>query len=613
MIHGFLPILEISLLLWAVLPAASQTLPTPQIPARFFGVSGVNATFDYVVVGGGTAGLTIAERLAETANVSVAIIEAGGFYQVDAGNLTEIPAYDFLGVSGVSNKTKVDWGFVTQPQEGLGGREISYTQGKTLGGTSARNLLKYTRGPKSAYQKWADQVGDQSFTFDNLLPYFEKSATFTPPNYSKINLLPGDNITYDPSVFSSNGGPLQLSYSNYRQQISRGINSGMETLGLESVDGFCSGELLGFSTLLLTVDPADEIRSSSETSFLQSAVTNGADMKIYNNTLAKRIVFDSGKVAKGVIVNSLGGDYLLSATKEVIVSAGAFKSPQLLMISGIGPAATLEANGIPVISELSGVGQNLWDHVAIAPFVIYEANVTTTSALNDPRVAAQAYAEFRNNQSGLLTDDGIVVVGFQRIPEKYRSELSASAVADLAQFPADWPELYNFPSAYALLHTNDTRNLVEFNSGSMTPLSRGNVTINSTNADDFPLINPNWLSSTTDQEVAVIAIKVQRELAAASGVTVGPEISPGPSVQTDAEILDFVIKTSVTMSHPACTCAMGPASDPMAVVSTAGKVYGVQSLRVVDASIFPFLPPGYPQSTVYMLAEKIADDIKHGN
>ena len=179
------------------------------------------------------------------------------------------------------------------------------------------------RGPKSAYQKWADQVGDQSFTFDNLLPYFEKSATFTPPNYSKINLLPGDNITYDPSVFSSNGGPLQLSYSNYRQQISRGINSGMETLGLESVDGFCSGELLGFSTLLLTVDPADEIRSSSETSFLQSAVTNGADMKIYNNTLAKRIVFDSGKVAKGVIVNSLGGDYLLSATKEVIVSAGA--------------------------------------------------------------------------------------------------------------------------------------------------------------------------------------------------------------------------------------------------------------------------------------------------
>ena len=180
-----------------------------------------------------------------------------------------------------------------------------------------------SRGTNGSYQKWADQVGDQSFTFEKLLPYFEKSVTFTPPNYSKISLLPGDNITYDPSVFSSNGGPLQVSFSNYRQQVSRGLIAAMESLGIRSIPGFSSGNLLGFSTVLQTINPADEVRSSSETSFLQSAVTNGEDIQIYNNTLAKRIIFDSGKAASGVLVNSTGGDYLLSARKEVILSAGA--------------------------------------------------------------------------------------------------------------------------------------------------------------------------------------------------------------------------------------------------------------------------------------------------
>ena len=180
-----------------------------------------------------------------------------------------------------------------------------------------------SRGTNGSYQKWADQVGDQSFTFERLLPYFEKSVTFTPPNYSKINLLPGDNITYDPLVFSPTGGPLQVSYSNYRQQISRGLITAMKSLGIGAIAGFNSGNLLGFSTVLQTINPVDEIRSSSETAFLQSAVASGENVQIYNNTLAKRIIFDSEKVATGVLVNSTGGDYLLNARREIILSAGA--------------------------------------------------------------------------------------------------------------------------------------------------------------------------------------------------------------------------------------------------------------------------------------------------
>ena len=186
-----------------------------------------------------------------------------------------------------------------------------------------------TRGTVGAYQQWADQIGDPSFTFDNLLPYFEKSPNFTKPNYAKIQLVPGDNFTYDDTVFSPLGGPLHVSFSNYRQPISRFIVKAMNELGLPTLSGFNSGKLIGVATNTFAIDPSDETRSTSETSFLQNSIGAGRSVTVYTHTSAKRILFDGNKKATGVMVNSAGYDYLLSANKEVIVASGVVRFARL--------------------------------------------------------------------------------------------------------------------------------------------------------------------------------------------------------------------------------------------------------------------------------------------
>ena len=212
-----------------------------------------------------------------------------------------------------------------------------------------------------AYQKWADQVGDDSFTFQNLLPYFEKSVNFTPPNLSKLKLSKGENITYDSKVFKFQGGPLHVSYSNYRLAFTKFVINALNTLGVSSIPGLNSGSLIGQATFAFTIDPADETRSSSETSFLQSAIQAKLGIQVYTRTSAKQIIIDKdSKTATGVMVKTDGLEYLLTAKKEVIVAAGAFKTPQLLMVSGVGPSEILDSLNIPVLSDLKGIGQNMW-------------------------------------------------------------------------------------------------------------------------------------------------------------------------------------------------------------------------------------------------------------
>lgn len=230
------------------------------------------------------------------------------------------------------------------------------------------------RGTTGSYQQWADQVDDQSFTFESLLPYFQRSPKFTPPNYSK--LPSGDSVSYEASAFSPTGGPLQVSYSNYRQPITPFIEGSMASLGVKSITGLNIGNLIGYSRFTATIDPADETRSSSETAFLRSAISNSS-MQVYHNTVAKKILFDGSKKAIGVRLVQGDASYALSASKEVIIAAGVvclehfhfpgwsaysrqFKSPQILMVSGVGPSRTLQRLGIPVVSDLAGVGQNLW-------------------------------------------------------------------------------------------------------------------------------------------------------------------------------------------------------------------------------------------------------------
>ncbi|KAL8676148.1 MAG: hypothetical protein Q9186_007302 [Xanthomendoza sp. 1 TL-2023] len=578
------------------------------------------------VIGGGTAGLAIAGKLAANPDVSVAVIEAGSFYELDNGNGSVVPGLAPLqGVGSLPNDTKplIDWGFVTVPQAGANNRRMHYARGRTLGGSSALNFLAYHRGTVGSYQQWADQVGDDSYLFHNFLPYFQRSATLTPPNTDK-RYPDNGTVSFDASAFNNSlGGPVQISWANWANPIGSWAQRALATAGIPPINGFNSGKLIGSSWMSQTLNPKDQHRSSSQTSYLNRAINN-TSIIVYTHTLANRILFNANKTATGVSVQtaSLPLPYTLHASREVILSAGAFQSPQLLMLSGIGPQGTLARHEIPLLADLPGVGQNLWDQVYYG--ASFRVNVDTTSRLsNDPIYAAQAAKNYTSTQTGPLTSVG-AFIGFEKLPPSYRQHLSTSARARLdAAFAPDWPEIeYLVENAFSGSNTNytgvdpqDGFNYATISAALVAPLSRGNVTITSSDPTDHPLINPNWLTDPADIELAILAFKRVREIwGYMNATTIGDEYFPGTAaVGTDGEILEFIRRALIQVWHAAGTCKMGIlAKDKMAVVDSKGRVFGVQGLRVVDASVFPVLPPGHPQATVYALAEKIAEDITTG-
>lgn len=295
-------------------------------------------------------------------------------------------------------------------------------------------------------QKWADEVGDQSYAWNNILPFFKKSCNYTSFNKDLYNVT----ISQDPSAFDPRGGPLHTSFSNYADGFGSWAQQGFTGVGMELQDGLNSGILHGTSFSTLTIDPRNGYRSSSESSFLQAALQNGTAPMIYKNSLATRILLDSNNTATGVMVTTAGPygipalNYTLSARKEVIVSAGAFQSPQLLMVSGIGPQDQLKRNNIAVKQDLPGVGQNMWDHVLFG--ISRRVNVLTASAsANSAVVAARLAEQFRTNGSGPLAAFGAGIYGWEDLPQPYRSALSNNSVQELDSFPADWPELEWLP------------------------------------------------------------------------------------------------------------------------------------------------------------------------
>ncbi|KAL8713724.1 MAG: hypothetical protein Q9220_002250 [cf. Caloplaca sp. 1 TL-2023] len=596
------------------------------ILGTFFGNSGTNATYDYVIVGGGNAGLTLATRLASDPSISVAVVEAGGFYETDNGNRSTVPGYAtfYTGSDPKNYQPLVDWGFSTVPQAAAGNRTVHYARGKTLGGSSARNYMVYHRPTVGSMQKWADEVGDQSYTWDRFLPFFQKSCNFTSfnPKLYNATILPQPT-----TAFIEEGGPLHVSFSNYADAFGSWAQKGLVAVGMAlNALGLNAGVLNGSAFSTLTIDPRNGYRSSSESSFLQAALQNGTAPTIYKNTLAQKILFSNSSTATGVLVSTAGSfgtpsiNFTLSARREVIVSAGAFQSPQLLMISGIGPRNTLQRHNIPLVKDAPGVGQNLQDQVLFG--ANRRVNVFTASAsLNSPAVAARLALQFRNNGSGSLAAFGAGYYGWEKLPFPYRADLSSSTLAALDTFPSDWPELEWLPiSAYLGYQTNrqledprDGYNYAAINPGLMAPLSRGNVTISSASMADPPVIDPQWLAHPVDQELAVASFRRSREVwryLQDAGLTADDnEYLPGFNVTSYDDILSYIGKSLMTIYHAAATCKMGLPNDTMAVIDSRARVYGVQNLRVVDASAFPFLPPGHPQSTVYALAEKIAADI----
>ncbi|KAI4218828.1 MAG: hypothetical protein L6R36_008730, partial [Xanthoria steineri] len=333
-------------------------------------------TFDYVVVGAGTAGLTLAARLAEGSSYSVAVIEAGGYYEEDNGNVSIVPGYatQFSGTDPTNIQPLVDWGFVTVPQ------------------------------------KWAELAGDDSYKFENLLPYFRKSVQYTPPVVVSAN----STNNQDPNAWSSTGGPLQISHGSFVDPSGTWVQPAAEKLGMKRISGFQSGELLGSAYVPFTIDPKNQQRSSSESSFLRS-LPQKARLQVYNNTLAHKILFDRRITATGVVASSNNTVFTLKARKEVILSAGVFQSPQILMLSGIGPAATLAKYGIPLRINLPGVGSNLQDHPWFGTG--FRVNVPTgSSLLNSAAVFSQVQEAYNNFATGPLTIPATGFLAWEKVP-----------------------------------------------------------------------------------------------------------------------------------------------------------------------------------------------------
>ncbi|KAK4175385.1 hypothetical protein QBC36DRAFT_302044 [Triangularia setosa] len=569
-------------------------------------------SFDYVIVGGGTAGLAMAKRLSENNANSVAVIEAGGFYEIEGGNMTEVPMYlfNYFFDNGHVKNPLFDWYQYTMPQPGLANRAMFYMQGKTLGGSTARGAMLYHRGSKGAYNKWAEQVGDNAYTWDNWLPYFKKSVKFSGPstNPRPANATAVNNL----SVFSESGGPVHVAYPYWTNAISSWVDKALAKLGFPEVQGFSDGNLLGRSYITHTINPYTRRRETASTSYLHDALLESNNLNFYTHTLVKKILFDDNKKATGVKVSTDGFEWTIGAKKEVILSAGVMRSPQLLMVSGIGPRHTLEKFDIPVLSDRPGVGKNLQDTIILGPTNPVKVE-SHSQLMGSKETLPRSIHEYNNFRTGLLTNPGQDYFAF----EKHQpGMLKDSTAADIdKEFPEDWPTFSYIALDDTFVPQYDGKNYFSMSAALMATFSRGSVTINSIDTAQNPIVDPRWLDDPRDKEMAVAAFRRCRAIVASDTmqeVIDGPEILPGEKYQTDEEIYNYIAETSDAYYAGVGTCAMGKKDDPNAVVDSNARVLGVDGVRVVDASAFPFAIDGQPMGTVYALAEKIAADILAG-
>ncbi|KAF2659431.1 GMC oxidoreductase [Lophiostoma macrostomum CBS 122681] len=591
----------------ALASSPSNSISGQQLLGSSFGIPSP-ATYDYIIVGGGTAGLVLANRLSASGSHSIAVIEAGSFYELSNGNQSQIPRYAWNSAGPTFSDVNplVDWNFTTQPEQGIGGRRLHYPRGKTLGGSSARNLMAYQRATSGAYKRWAEAVGDERYLWENWRKYFDRSTTFHRPDMSKR--LANSTPYVDPAGARAKDGPVSIAYVNWVMPLTTWVMRAVQAMGMKPIPGYIDGELIGSSWYLRTTGAETQVRESSETAYLRP-VLGRKNLIVYHSTMAMKVIVE-GKEAVGVECNTLGKEFLLSANKEVIVSAGAIGSPHLLMVSGIGPKKTLDKFGIPIIMDAVGVGQALEDQPAVA--LTYKVRVPSSTVLDSPAKVQAAVSDFLSNGTGPLASTGGDIVAWEKVPRRLVSNDTAKA---LSAAPDDWPDLEFIVQASYPGQPPDSDDYAELSVVLVNPFSRGNVTISSPNVLDQPLITVNFLTDPRDKEVAIAAFRRGQEILGSpsmAAVVVGPAV-PGNGTITDTQILEYIQQSARTISHVSCTCKMGKAEDGTAVVDSTGRVFGVERLRVVDASAMPFLPPGHPSATVYALGELISDIIMQGN
>ncbi|KAL0959308.1 hypothetical protein HGRIS_014572 [Hohenbuehelia grisea] len=563
--------------------------------------------YDFIVVGSGTAGNIVAARLAESRNVRVLVIEAGRDNEGYQSELIKIP---FLGPQA-SPKTSFDWNYTTVPQAALNNQAIPYPRGYVLGGSSSINYMVYTRCAVDDYDRFARVAGDDGWSWKKMVPYAIKQEKHVPPNDGH-----DETGQYDPSIHGTRG-PLLTSLPGFSTDIDQRVLATTQELSAEfpfNLD-INSGNPLGVGWMHSTVGNA--LRSSSATAYLQPALATRHNIDLLMNTQVTKL-FQTGRsgglpVFRGVEFGTGPGAPLfrLTASKEVILSAGAIGTPQILMLSGIGDPAELRSVGVTPVVSLPEVGKNLQDHPLVP--IQWNANSTQTMdpILRDPAVFSAAMDEYNVNKTGRLANNGVSNhMSFFRLPRN-------SPILRRYGDPTAGPRSPHYELAFGNGFFTTSQPLPS--SGSyvsiinvvVAPTSRGAITLASNSPWDHPLIDPKLLNSAYDLAVMVESVKAAKRFAAAhawDGYITGP-YADAVGTTTDAGIVDYIRKWGTTIKHPFCTAAVS--KEPgKGVVDGKLLVKKLRGVRVVDASVFPFIPAGHPQAPVLIIAERAADVIK---